>query len=212
MIAGLEPRSHSDSPSPIRVALLGLALVVVLAYWARGINWAASVFAAGGIGLWLWSARKSYREQEPNVGSRLIVDRAGEFANEQRPRQSFRRIRVANAGSRAIQRVEVTLQKCRPTPTWFEPVRLQRLHGGPHPFTLPPQSEAYIELVALPQGHSEFIIVHDSAAHGGLPNGIEMQAYELTVRVTAQGLPPVSLVLELSRSALGELELTDKKS
>src|SRR6478609_7655904 len=162
MISGLQPDSSSKSPPVVRLALVALALVVALGYWARGINWAASIFTVGGIALWLWSARRSYRAQEATVGTRLIVDRTGELADEQRPRLSFRRIRVANAGTRALHQVEVTLQKCRPAPAWFEPVRLQRLQGGPHPFTLPAQSEVYIELAALPQGHPEFVIVHDS--------------------------------------------------
>jgi hypothetical protein len=76
---------------------------------------------------------------------------------------------------------------------------------------LPPQSEVYVEVAALPQGHPELILVHDSAAHAGLPNGLTMQPYELTVQVTAHGLPSVLLVLELSRSALGELELNEKE-
>ena len=209
MIGALQPRSNTTSGA--RVALVALALLSALAYWARGINWAVSVFTAGGTALWLWSARKSERERGAEGGSRLLVDRAGELAKEQRPRASHRRIRIANAGSRPLLQVEVTLQKCRPAPAWFEPVRLQRLHGGAHPFTLPAQSEVYVELVALPQGHPEFIIVHDSAAHGGLPNGLTMQTYELTVQVTARGLRPILLVFELSRSELGELDLVEKK-
>ncbi|HET7540428.1 MAG TPA: hypothetical protein VFK05_11175 [Polyangiaceae bacterium] len=216
IIGSLPPQSssnssHSNSASVTRALLLALALAVGLGYWAGGINWAAGIFTVGGMALWLWSARKSYREQGPTGGARLIIDRTGELANEQRSRLSYRRIRVANAGSRALHQVEVTLQKCRPAPAWFEPVRLQRLHGGPHPFSLPPQSEVYIELAALPQGHPEFVIVHDSAAHGGLPNGIAIKTYELTVQVTAQGLPRVSLVFELVRSELGELELNQKQ-
>ena len=84
------------------------------------------------------------------------------------------------------------------------------MHGGAHPFTLEPGREVYIDFVALPQGHPDFILVHDSAVHGGLPNGIPIQPLELSVQVTAHALPTVSLVYELSRSALGELELVSK--
>jgi len=175
-----------------------------------GINWAAGVFTAVGMALWLWSARRSNRERGPDVGPRLVVDRTGDLANQELPRLSYRRIRLANTGSRPIDQVEVKLVKCRPAPSWFQPLRLQRMHGGPHPFTLAPGSEVYVDLVALPQGHPDFVIVHDSAAHGGVPNGIAIQRLELTVQVTAYSLPSVSLVLELSRSALGELQLAEK--
>ncbi len=68
----------------------------------------------------------------------------------------------------------------------------------------------YIDLVALPQGHPEFIIVYDSAVHGGLPNGIAIQPLELTVQVTANALPSEAFVFELSRTATGELKLVAK--
>ncbi|HEY3255222.1 MAG TPA: hypothetical protein VGJ91_14785 [Polyangiaceae bacterium] len=187
-----------------------LVLIVALAYRGLGTNWAAGIATALGIGLWLRSARRSYRAQGAGVGPRLVVDRTGELADEQRPRSSIRRIRVANTGGRAIHHVEVTLAKCGPAPAWFEPVRLQRMQGGPHPFDLAPRSEVYVELVALPQGHPEFIIVHDSAKHAGLPNGIAIQPLELTVQVTASGLPSVSFVLAVSRTATGELEVESK--
>lgn len=186
------------------------AVVVALAYRAWGTNWAAGIATAIGIALWLWSARRSYRGQGQDAGPRLVVDRGGELADEERPRLSFRRIRVANTGGGAIHHVEVTLAKCGPPPAWFEPVRLQRMQGGPHPFDLPQHSEVYIELVALPQGHPEFVIVHDSSKHGGLPNGIAIQPLELTVQVTASGLPSVSFVLDVSRSATGVLEVATK--
>jgi len=184
--------------------------IVALAQRAGGTNWAAGVGTALAIGWWLWSARRSNREQGPDIGPRLIVDRVGELADEQRPRLSFGRIRVANAGTRAIHYVEVTLVKCGPAPAWFEPVRLQRMQGGAHPFDLPPRSEVYLDFVALPQGHPEFIIVHDSGKHGGLPNGIAIQPSELTVQVTASGLPSVSFVFMVSRSATGELQVVEK--
>jgi len=184
--------------------------MVVLAYFARGINWAASVLTVVGSGLWLWSARRSNRERGPDIGPRLVVDRAGELCDQELPKLSVRRIRVANTGSRPIDQVEVTLSKCRPAPAWFQPVRLQRTQGGAHPFSLERGSEVFIDLVALPQGHPDFIIVHDSSLHGGLPNGIPVQPLELTIQVTAHALPAVSLVFELSRSALGELELVAK--
>jgi len=206
----LKPASASKTAPGPTIGLLVLVLAVVVAYVARGTNWAAGVFAAGGMGLWLWSARRSYRARGPDVGPRLVVDREGELCAEELPRLSYRRIRVANAGSRPIDRVEVTLSKCRPAPGWFQPVRLQRRHGGPHPFTLMPGAEVYIDLVALPQGHPEFIIVHDSSVHGGLPNGIPIQPVELTIQVKAHELPSVTLVFELSRSSLGELELVSR--
>ncbi|MEI9950509.1 MAG: hypothetical protein WDO74_16375 [Pseudomonadota bacterium] len=190
--------------------LVPLALIVALAYRAGGTNWAAGLGTAGVVSLWLWSARRSYREQAHDAHPQLVVDRVGELADEEQPRASYRRIRVANTGGRPIHRIEVTLVKCRPAPAWFQPVRLQRLHGGPHPFALPPRSEVYVELVALPQGHPEFIIAYDSSAHSGLPNGIAIQPLELTVQVTAHALPSVSIVFEVSRSALGELELVSK--
>lgn len=84
------------------------------------------------------------------------------------------------------------------------------MHGGAHPFSLAPGAVVYVDLVALPQGHPEFIIVHDSSVHGGVPNGIAIQPLELTVQVKAYALPGVSLVFELSRNSLGELELTRK--
>jgi len=192
------------------IPLAGLGLITALAYMRGGINWAAGVFTAVGMALWLWSARRSNRERGPDVGPRLVVDRTGDLANQELPRLSYRRIRLANTGSRPIDQVEVKLVKCRPAPSWFQPLRLQRMHGGPHPFTLAPGSEVYVDLVALPQGHPDFVIVHDSAAHGGVPNGIAIQRLELTVQVTAYSLPSVSLVLELSRSALGELQLAEK--
>jgi len=200
---------------PTGVVLALLALIVALtcvSYRAFGTNAAAGVGTALVVGVWLWSARRSYRAQGLAVPPRLVVDRAGELANEERPRLSLRRIRLANTGGRPIQYVEVTLVKCGPAPAWFEPLRLQRMHGGPHPFDLPAHSEVYIELVALPQGHPEFIIVHDSAKHGGLPNGIAGPALELTVRVTAHGLPSVSFVFGVSRNATGELDVLEKTS
>ena len=187
-----------------------LTLLVALTYQLGGTNWAAGVGTGAGIGLWLWSARRSYREQGLDVGPKLVVDRSGELANEERPRLSLRRIRVANAGNRAIAYVEVRLIKCGPAPAWFEPLRLQRMQGGAHPFDLPPRSEVYIDFVALPQGHPEFVIVHDSSKHGGLPNGIAIQPLELTVQVTASGLPSVSFVFSVSRSPAGELEVAPK--
>lgn len=202
----------SKSLSGTPIALVLLALLVALAYFVRGINWAASVFTVVGSGLWLWSARRSNRERGPDIGPRLVVDRVGELCNQELPRLSFRRLRVANTGSRAIDRVEVTLSKCRPAPAWFQPVRLQRMQGGAHPFSLEPSAEVYIDLVALPQGHPDFIFVHDSSVHGGLPNGIAVQPLELTVQVTAHAQPGVSLVFELSRSPLGELELVAKST
>ena len=186
------------------------AVIVALAYRAWGTNWAAGSATAIGMALWLWSARRSYRGQGEDAGPRLVVDRGGELADEERPRLSLRRIRVANTGGAAIHYVEVTLAKCGPAPAWFEPVRLQRMQGGAHPFDLPPHSEVFIELVALPQGHPEFVIVHDSSKHGGLPNGIAIQPLELTVHVTASGLPSVSFVLDVSRSATGVLEVATK--
>lgn len=203
--------SPSSTKSPGTALALGvLALTVGLAYMAGGINWAASAFTVVGSGLWLWAARRSNLQRGPDVGPRLVVDRAGELCDQELPRLSFRRLRVANAGGRPIDRVEVKLTKCRPAPAWFQPVRLQRMHGGPHPFNLERGSEVYIDLVALPQGHPDFIVVHDSSVHGGLPNGIAAQPLELTVQVTAHALPTVSLVFELSRSALGELVLISK--
>jgi len=190
--------------------LLLLTLLVALTYQLGGTNWAAAVGASVGTGIWLWSARRSYREQGLDVGGKLVVDRSGELANEERPRLSLRRIRVANAGNRAIAYVEVKLIKCGPAPAWFEPLRLQRMQGGAHPFDLPPRSEVYIDFVALPQGHPEFVIVHDSSKHGGLPNGIAIQPLELTVQVTASGLTSVSFVFSVTRSPTGELEVALK--
>lgn len=210
MVERLKTTSRSNSATVTAMALGGLALLVGLAYMVGGINWAASVFTVVGSGLWLWSARRSNRERGPDIGPRLVVDRVGEFCDQELPRSSFRRIRVANTGSRPIDRVEVTLSKCRPAPGWFEPVRLQRMHGGAHPFSLEPGSEVFVDVVALPQGHPDFVVVHDSSVHGGLPNGIAVQPLELTIQVTAHALAPVSLVFELSRSALGELELVPK--
>jgi hypothetical protein len=189
------------------LALLSLALIVALAYRAGGTNWAAGVGTAAGVSLWLWSARRSYRGRAEGVAARLVVDRAGEFADEERPGSSYRRLRVANTGRQTIRQVEVTLAQCRPAPAWFQPVRLQRMHGGPHPFDLPPQSEVYVDLIALPKGHPEFIIVYDSAVHGGLPNGIAIQPLELTVHVTANELPSGAFVCQVSRTASGELKL-----
>ncbi|HEX2673312.1 MAG TPA: hypothetical protein VHM25_20665 [Polyangiaceae bacterium] len=206
----MKARSASKSKAGTAIALGVLGLAVGLAYMAGGVNWAASVFTAVGSGLWLWSARRSNRERGPDVGPRLVVDRGGALCDQELPRLSVRRIRVANTGSRPIDQVEVTLSKCRPAPGWFQPVRLQRMHGGPHPFSLESGSEVYVDLVALPQGHPEFILIHDSSVHGGLPNGIPIQPLELTVQVTAHALPSVSLVFELSRNALGELELVGK--
>src|SRR3954466_10118908 len=105
----------------VAAALPVLLLIVALAYWAGGTNWAAAVFAVGGIGLWLWSARRSYRAGGPGQAPRLVVDRVGELANEEQPRASYRRIRVANAGTFPLRQVEVTLIGCSPTPLWFQP-------------------------------------------------------------------------------------------
>ena len=211
MVAALKPPSGSKSTPSATIAALGLLVFVVgLAYMVGGINWAASVFTGFGSALWLWSARRSNRALGPDIGPRLVVDRLGERCDQELPRLSIRRIRVANTGSRPIARVEVALSKCRPAPAWFQPVRLQRTQGGPHPFSLEPGSEVYLDLVALPQGHSDFIIVHDSSVHGGMPNGFPIQPTELTVQVSAHALPDVSLVFDLSRSALGELELISK--
>jgi hypothetical protein len=204
----LKPPSKSTPGAAIALAVLALSSVA--AYFAAGINWAAGVFTGVGMSLWLWSARRSNRDRGPDIGPRLAVDRAGVLANEQLPRLSYRRIRVANTGTRPLDQVEVKLSKCRPAPGWFQPVRLQRSQGGAHPFTLLPGHEVYIDLLALPQGHPEFIIVHDSSAHGGLPNGIAIQPLELTVQVTAHAQPSVSLVFDVSRSPLGELEVREK--
>jgi hypothetical protein len=205
-------KTRTTPERALRAALV-LALwvaIVALLYRAYGTNWAAGVGTALAIVWWLGSARRSYREQGQNGAPRLIVDRGGEFADEERPRLSLRRIRVANAGGRPIHYLEVTLVKCGPAPAWFEPVRLQRMQGGAHPFDLAAQSEVYLDFVALPQGHPEFVIVHDSSKHGGLPNGIAIQPLELTVQVSASGLPNVSLVFGVSRSATGELELVER--
>jgi len=198
--------------SKVRAAVLlaGFSALVGLGYRIGGINWGASVFAVVGCGWWLWSARRSYRERGPDLGPRLVVDRGGAECDEEQPRLSLRRIRIANTGSRPIDRIEVTLDKCRPAPIWFQPVRLQRTRGGPHPFSLEPGGEVYVDLVALPQGHPDFIIVHDSSVHAGLPNGIPVQPLELTVHVSAHALAAVSLVLEVSRSPLGDLSLVAK--
>ncbi len=110
-----------------------LPLIVALVYRAGGTNWAAGVGTAVAVSLWLWSARRSYRKHAQDVGARLIVDRVGELADEERPRSSYRRIRVANSGNRAILQVEVTLAQCEPAPAWFEPVRLQRMHADRTP-------------------------------------------------------------------------------
>jgi hypothetical protein len=210
MVHRLKPQSKRNWPLGAAVALTGLVLITALVYRLGGTNWAASVATTLAIAGWLWSARRSYREQARDPSHRLIVDRAGDLADEERPRLSLRRIRVANGGNRLIQQVEVTLAKCRPAPAWFEPVRLQRTQGGPHPFDLPAAAEVYVDFVALPQAHPDFIIVHDSSRHGGLPNGIAIQPLELTIRVTAHELPSVSFVFELSRAATGELELVAK--
>jgi|SRR6187402_3465951 len=207
MVGGLTTQSTANRALTALLLLALWVLIVVLTYRASGTNWAAGVGTALAVSVWLWSARRSYREQAQDVGPRLIVDRVGEHADKEASRLSLRRIRVANTGGRTLRRVEVTLVECSPTPTWFEPVRLQRMHGGAHPFDLPPRSEVYIELVALPHGHPEFILVHDSSVHGGLPNGIGLQPVTLTVRVTAQDLPRLSFGFEVSRSAAGRLEL-----
>ncbi|HKO49231.1 MAG TPA: hypothetical protein VJV79_15970 [Polyangiaceae bacterium] len=202
--------SVSKRVGRVALVLVGLALGVALGYRLGGTNGAAGVATALGMGFWLWSARRSYREQAAAEGARLIVDRGGEMADEERARSSFRRIRVANSGGRPIRHVEVTLAKCGPAPAWFEPVRLQRMQGGAHPFDLQPRSEVFVDFVALPQGHPEFIIVHDSSKHGGLPNGVAIQPLELTVQVTAMGLPTVSVVFAVSRSTTGVLTVVPK--
>lgn len=190
------------------LAIAALVLIVALTYMVRGTNWAAGVGTVLGIGLWLWSARRSYREQAPEGGGQLIVDRAGDAANEERPRSSYRRLRVANAGGRPLDQVEVTLIACKPTPPWFQPLRLQRMHGGPHPFHLPPRGEVYIDLIALPHGHADFLLVPDSSRHGDVPNGIAVQPLELTVQVRALGLPKATFVFDVSRNASGALEVS----
>jgi len=210
MVGALKTDSAPKRAARVALLLIVSALVVALAYRGGGTNWAAGVATALAIGLWLWSARRSYQEHAKDVGPRLIVDRVGELANEERPRLSFRRLRVANAGTRTIHQVELTLAQCGPAPAWFEPVRLQRMQGGAHPFDLPPRSEVYVDFVTLPQGHPEFILVHDSSKHGGLPNGIAIQALELTVQVAAHGLPTVSFVFAVSRSVTGVLEVVAK--
>jgi len=209
MVSGLKTQSASNRVGSAALLLVFLALVVALAQRLGGTNWAAGVGTAVAVSIWLWSARRSYRAQT-SEGPRLIVDRVGEHADEEASRLSLRRIRVANTGGREIRQVEVTLTECSPTPTWFEPVRLQRRQGGAHPFDLPPRSEVYIELVALPHGYPEFILVHDSSKHGGLPNGLGLQPLALTVRVTAHELPGASFRFEVSRNAAGKLELVAK--
>jgi hypothetical protein len=213
MVAGLKPQHSTPKRAQGAIAaVIACVLLSALAYRAGGTNWAAGVGSAIAIAFWLWSARRSYREQAQDLGVRLVVDRVGELSDEERPRLSIRRLRVANGGSRPIQQVELTLAKCGPAPAWFEPVRLQRMQGGAHPFNLPPHSEVYVDFVALPQGHPEFIVIHDSSRHGGLPNGIAIQPLELTVRVTAHDLPSVSFVFELSRRTTGELDLVAKSN
>jgi len=192
------------------LALAALVLIVALTYMIRGANWAAGVGTVLGIGLWLWSARRGYREQAPGGGGRLSVDRSGDAANEERPRSSYRRIRVANAGGRPLDQVEVTLAACKPTPPWFQPLRLQRMHGGAHPFHLPPRGEVYVDLIALPHGHPDFILVPDSSVHGDVPNGIPVQALELTVQVSALGVPRATVVFDVSRNASGALEVNTR--
>ena len=211
MVAVLNQDTSLKPALRVGLVLVLLALIVTLTYRARGTNWAAGVGTAVAVSLWLWSARRSYRAQGPDVGPRLVVDRVGELCDEDQPRLSHRRIRIANSGTRPLQQVEVTLVKCSPTPAWFEPVRLQRLHGGAHPFELGPNSQVYVELVALPYGHPEFILVYDSAVHGGLPNGIGKEPLELTVRVAAHGMPSASFGFAVSRSAAGKLELIAKE-
>ena len=87
---------------------------------------------------------------------------------------------------------------------------VQRMHGGPHPFDLPARSEVYIDLIALPQGHPEFVVVHDSAKHGGVPNGIAVQPLELIVQATASGLRSASCVVQVTRNARGDLAVSVK--
>ena len=207
MVRGLKPHSNSKHPLAVAAALGAVALITGLAYLAGGTNCAAVAFTVVGIGLWLWSARRSYRTQGSERESRLVVDRVGALADEEQPRTSHRRIRVANVGGRSLHYVEVKLIGCSPTPLWFQPVRLQRTHGGPHPFDLAPQSEVYIDLIALPHGHPDFILVQDSATHGGLPNSLPIQALDLTVQVTAEALPTASFRFRASRSSTGKLEL-----
>jgi len=209
MVTGLKPPSSSKSQPTLRVAaaLVAVVLLTALAYFAGGTNWAAGAFTVAGVGLWLWSARRNYRAQGSEYGPRLVVDRVGELANEEQPRTSHRRLRVANTGNVPLRNVEVMLIGCSPTPLWFQPVRLQRTHGGAHPFDLWPQTEVYIDLIALPHGHPDFILVHDSAVHGGLPNSLAIQALELTVQVTAEAWPSASFRFQASRSSTGKLDL-----
>jgi hypothetical protein len=213
MVVAVKTQSSTkpaQRPAAVIVPVLAIsAALALLAYRAGGTNWAAGVATAAAIGLWLWSARRSYRE--PGSGLiRLLVDRVGEPADEEAPRVSHRRIRIANAGNRPIQQIEVRLAECTPTPAWFVPVRLQRLRGGAHPFDLSPRTEVHIDLLALPHGHPEIILVHDSSVHGGLPNGIGLGPLELTVQVTARGLPSASFRFAASRTAAGKLELVEK--
>lgn len=193
-------------------ALSLLALVVVLTQRMFGTNWAAGIGTVLAVGAWLWSARRDYREEGPHLESRLIVDRVGDQADEEQPRTSIRRIRVANAGTRPLRQVQVTLIGCVPTPLWFQPVRLQRMHGGPHPFDLPPRSEVYIDLVALPHGHPEFILVHDNAAHGGVPSSVPIQPLELSVEVSAESGSRASFQCQVARGSTGKLEVMSSRA
>src|SRR4051794_14003325 len=88
-VGALKTDSASKRAGRAGVVLLVSALVVALAYRGGGTNWAAGVATAVAIGLWLRSARRSYQEREAEGGPRLIVDRGGELADEERPRLSF---------------------------------------------------------------------------------------------------------------------------
>ena len=176
-----------------------------VAYRIGGVNWAVTVGTVLGVSTWLWSARKTFREQAANARAELTVDRQGVSADQDLERLSYRRIRVKNTGNRPLAQIEVKLVECPQHQAQFYPVRLQRMHGGAHPFDLAPGQEVYIELVALPLGHGEFVIGHDSSSHAGFPNGIPVQPLQLFVRVSARDVKPASHRFDVLKTAVGEL-------
>lgn len=121
--------------------------------------------------------------------SPLDVDTDGPSCIHEEAHVSYRRVRVRNLGRTTIRGVEVKLDDFQPQGATFLPLRLQRMHGLPHPFDANPGDEIYIDAVALVKGATEFALCHDRTAHPSTPNGIAVGEYTLTLSITGIDVP-----------------------
>lgn len=165
----------------------------------------------GGVGIacavwFVWSFCNARSERKKSAIYPLAVDLKGTSSKYYKLETSerMRRIRVRNETTdRSIKNISVKIHEHPPQLSAETPGFLRRMHGEMQPFDLNPESEEFVELVALAKGDDHFRVCYHNP---NVPARLKAEMlYTFVVRVTANDIPTREFHFSVERDGSGEL-------